>query len=286
MVSTNGTAARGIEIHGVAKVFARKGPDKRRHAFRVLDDISLRIEPHEFVAVIGPSGCGKTTLLRIVAGLMRQDAGSVRVDGRPVTGPGDERAVVFQQPALLPWADVLTNIAFGLKMQGMPAQRRLRRAAELVELVGLRGFEQSLPRQLSGGMQQRVGLARALAVDPRYLLMDEPFGSLDEITRRGMQAELARIWARQEKAAMFITHNVEEAVILSDRVVVMGARPGRVVADIPVELPRPRSHDQERTPEFQSIRDRVWDVITTWSDEARAAEPAEPTPDEPQRVEG
>ncbi|HEX5451535.1 MAG TPA: ABC transporter ATP-binding protein [Candidatus Limnocylindrales bacterium] len=266
---------RGIVIDGVVKLFTRRRSAGGGRVLRALEDVSFTIRPHEFVAVIGPSGCGKTTLLRIVAGLVRADAGAVMVDGRPIAGPGGERAMVFQQPSLLPWADVMTNVAFGLKIQGASRSDRLARAEALVGLVGLAGFERSLPRELSGGMQQRVGLARALAVDPRYLLMDEPFGSLDEITRRGMQAELMRIWARQEKAAMFVTHSVDEAVILSDRVVVLSPRPGRVVRDITVDLPRPRDHAVERSPRFLALRDEVWGAISDWQDRAAAAAPAD-----------
>jgi NitT/TauT family transport system ATP-binding protein len=169
--------------------------------------------------------------------------------------------VVFQQPALLPWADVVGNVSFGLKLRGVAKAARVAKAQTLIDLVGLSGFERSLPRQLSGGMQQRVGLARALAVDPSYLLMDEPFGSLDEITRRVLQAELMRIWSQQEKGAMFITHSVDEAIILSDRVIVMSARPGRIVMDLKVNLERPRSHDEERSSEFLAIREAIWEAI-------------------------
>jgi NitT/TauT family transport system ATP-binding protein len=258
-------SASGIDIQGTSKIFARRGADGRTGALRVLDDVSFHIDPHEFVAVIGPSGCGKTTLLRMVAGLERFDAGTILVDDRPVTGPGDERAMVFQHASLLPWLDVISNIAFGLKLRGISRTDRFEHAGRLLDLVGLTGFEHSYPKELSGGMQQRVGLARALAVDPSYLLMDEPFGSLDEITRRGMQTELMQIWSKQRKAAMFVTHSVDEAVILSDRVVVLSARPGRVVADIAIDLPRPRSHAQESSPEFVAARERVWSTIEAWS---------------------
>jgi ABC-type nitrate/sulfonate/bicarbonate transport system ATPase subunit len=197
----------------------------------------------------------------MVAGLTRPDDGSILVDGRPVTGPGNERAMVFQNAALLPWADVTTNIALGLKLRGVDRRTRLARAQEVIDLVALTGFEGALPRELSGGMQQRVGLARALVVDPAYLLMDEPFGSLDEITRRGMQAHLLKVWATQEKAAVFVTHSVDEAIILSDRIVVMSPRPGRIVADMPVRLPTPRTHALETSPEFVSVRAQVWEAL-------------------------
>jgi NitT/TauT family transport system ATP-binding protein len=171
--------------------------------------------------------------------------------------------MVFQDYALLPWADALTNVAFGLKLRGMGKEQRLARAQELLELVGLEGFEHSLPKQLSGGMQQRIGLARALAVEPQILLMDEPFGSLDEISRRGMQVELLRIWEQHKKTAVFVTHSVDEAVFLSDRVVVMTARPGRIAAVLSVDLPRPRSRDMEESAPFGDIRAAVWRALGT-----------------------
>jgi ABC-type nitrate/sulfonate/bicarbonate transport system ATPase subunit len=239
-----------VSLRGVTKRFRGEHP--------ALQDVSLSVERSEFVSVVGPSGCGKTTLLRMVAGLIRPDAGDVEVGGHPVTRPGPDRAVVFQNAALLPWLDVLGNVEFGLKLKKLSRAERTKVALELISLVGLAGFERHLPRELSGGMQQRVGLARALAVDPRILLMDEPFGALDEITRRQMQDELLRIWAADRKTTLFVTHSVDEAVILSDRVVVMGSRPGRVIADIAVSLPRPRSREIEQGPQFLALRNEVW----------------------------
>jgi ABC-type nitrate/sulfonate/bicarbonate transport system ATPase subunit len=197
----------------------------------------------------------------MIAGLTKPDDGAVYVDGREVRGPGQERAMVFQSAALLPWADVTANVAIGLKLRGIGRDERSARAQEAIDLVALTGFERALPRELSGGMQQRVGLARALVVDPAYLLMDEPFGSLDEITRRGMQAHLLKIWATQAKGAVFVTHSVDEAIILSDRIVVLSARPGRIVADMPVPLPTPRTHALESSPEFVAIRAQVWSAL-------------------------
>jgi len=254
---------RGISIRGVHKVFRRRSAASGSggSTFRAVDGVSLDIGPREFVAVIGPSGCGKTTLLRMIAGLTAPDQGAVFVDGREVRGPGNERAMVFQNAALLPWADVVTNVALGLKLRGVDRTTRFARAQEAIELVALNGFERALPRELSGGMQQRVGLARALVVDPAYLLMDEPFGSLDEITRRGMQAQLLKIWSTQEKSAVFVTHSVDEAIILSDRIVIMSPRPGRVIADMRIPLPVPRSHEMEATPEFVAIRAEVWKAL-------------------------
>ena len=253
--------ALGIQVDAVTKRFLRPAAQGEGEIVRALERISFEVRESEFLSIVGPSGCGKSTLLRIMAGLVRPDDGRVLVGGKPVTGPGPERAMVFQEYALLPWADVLSNVAFGLKLRGVPTATRQARARELIELVGLKGCENALPRQLSGGMRQRVSLARALAVDPQVLLMDEPLGSLDEISRRGMQAELLRIWERDKKTAVFVTHSVDEAVFLSDRIVVMGTRPGRVIDVIDVGLPRPRERGIDETPEFARIRASVWGAL-------------------------
>ncbi|MBB5790210.1 ABC transporter ATP-binding protein [Jiangella mangrovi] len=246
-----------VEISGVGRTFASRG--RRGQGDHVaLADVSLSIRRSEFLVIVGPSGCGKTTLLRMVAGLTKATTGTITIGGRPIEGPGPDRSMVFQQAALLPWLSVTDNVAFGLRMQGLSVKERTARAAELIELVGLQGFDQHLPRELSGGMQQRVGLARALAVDPKILLMDEPFGALDEITRRQLQGELLRIWAADQKTSLFVTHSVEEAVLLADRVVIMGTNPGRIVAEIAVGLPRPRTKDVTQTAEFQELRNEVW----------------------------
>ena len=247
-----------IEVQLVSKQFLRRSAAGDMEELNVLDGVSLTIQDREFVSIIGPSGCGKTTLLRMLAGMVRPGQGRVLVAGQEVRGPGPERAMVFQDYALLPWADAVTNVAFGLKLRGVGKEERTARALELVQLVGLAGFEHSLPKQLSGGMQQRIGLARALAVEPQILLMDEPFGSLDEISRRGMQLELLRIWEQRKKTAVFVTHSVDEAVFLSDRIVVMSARPGRVAAVLAVDLPRPRSREMEESKEFGDMRAAVW----------------------------
>jgi NitT/TauT family transport system ATP-binding protein len=252
----------GIRIEALSKRYFRPASDRSGvELLHVLDGVALELRPHEFVSLIGPSGCGKTTLLRMIAGLVKPDDGRVLVGSRAVTGPGPERAMVFQDFALMPWASVLDNVAFGLKLRGTPRAERERRARELIEMVGLAGFEKSVPRQLSGGMQQRVGLARALAVDPQILLLDEPFGALDEISRRIMQDELIRIWETEKKTAVFVTHSVEEAVFLSDRIVVMTARPGRIAETIEVGLPRPRTRDMEQTARFMDVRARVWSAL-------------------------
>lgn len=253
-------AGRALQVQHLTKLFFQQTP-RGWGGLLVLDDVSFDVEEQEFVAILGPSGCGKTTLLRMLAGMARPEQGRVVVLGQEIRGPGPERAMVFQDYALLPWADALTNVAFGLKLRGVGKEQRLARARELLQLVGLKGFERSLPKQLSGGMQQRIGLARALAVEPQILLMDEPFGSLDEISRRDMQLELLRIWGQNRKTAVFVTHSVDEAVFLSDRIVVMSARPGRVAAALTVDLPRPRSRDMEETKAFGDIRAAVWQEL-------------------------
>jgi NitT/TauT family transport system ATP-binding protein len=247
-----------IEITGLGKTFPARGKDAPVEA---LKDVTLSINDGEFVTVLGPSGCGKTTLLRMVAGLIRGDSGTINIDGQRVTGPGPERAMVFQSIALMPWGTVLANVAFGLKLRGVPRSEREAKAMELLDLVGLTGFENRLPGELSGGMQQRVGLARALAVDPKILLMDEPFGALDEQTRRLLQEELLQIWETTRKTVIFITHSMEEAVLLGDRIVLMSPRPGRIVDVLPVPLPRPRAAtvDQiEGSAEFAAITAQLW----------------------------
>lgn len=257
------SSQRDLRIHitDVEKRYVRRSRGKKPEVLQVLSNVNLTVRPSEFVCIVGPSGCGKTTLLRIVAGLVAPDGGEVTVGDTKVTGPGRDRAVVFQDFALLPWANVVTNIAYGLKLRGDSKESRIRRAEELVNLVGLTGFEHSLPHELSGGMKQRVGLARALAVEPKVLLMDEPLGSLDEISRRSMQEELLRVWESDRKTAIFVTHSVEEAVFLADRVVVMKASPGRIAEVVDIDLPRPRTRDIENSKEFLNARNRVWQSL-------------------------
>jgi len=247
-----------IDFDHVHKTFPARGGDAPVDA---LKDVSLQISDGEFITVLGPSGCGKTTLLRILAGLEHWDDGDVRVDGVSVVGPGPERAMVFQGFSLLPWARVIDNVAFGLEIRGVPKAEREARAERLIEMVGLTGFERRLPGELSGGMQQRVGLARALAVEPQILLMDEPFGALDEQTRRLLQEELLRIWEVTRKTVIFITHSMEEAVLLGDRIVLMSPRPGRIVeiVDVPLARPRASSVDSiEGSAEFAAITADLW----------------------------
>jgi ABC-type nitrate/sulfonate/bicarbonate transport system ATPase subunit len=244
-----------ITVRDVRKTFpARNG----NAATLALQDVNLAVGTDEFVSVVGPSGCGKTTLLRMIAGLALPDAGAVEIDGLPVTGPGPDRAVVFQQFALLPWATVTDNIAFGLELRGMERAERLAIAGDLIHAMGLRGFERHYPRQLSGGMQQRVGLARALAVNPAILLMDEPFASVDAQTRRTLQEDLLRLAERSRKTIVFVTHDIDEAVRLADRVVLMSPRPGRIVESLPVPLPRPRPDDLDQAPEAIRLKVYLW----------------------------
>ena len=239
-----------------------------RHDVPVFAGLDLQVHDGEFLCVIGPSGCGKTTLLRMIAGLVRPERGVVEVGGRPVEGPGQDRGMVFQDHALLPWADVLTNVAFGLELRGMPREERLHRARQLVSSVGLAGFERSYPHQLSGGMQQRVGLARALAVNPSILLMDEPFGSLDSQTRRQLQEELLHLQLTHRKTVVFVTHSVDEAVRLGDRIVLLSRRPSRVETCVDVPLSRPRPSGLDSFAPFVEMKRDLWERL-----KAQAAEP-------------
>lgn len=225
--------------------------------FTALQDVSFTIPDGEFASLIGPSGCGKTTLLKIVAGLQPASSGQIEVDGKKIAAPGPDRALVFQNFVLLPWSDVITNAAFGLEARGVGKAERLERAAAELAKVGLTGFEHHLPHELSGGMQQRVGIARALAVDPRILLMDEPFGALDALTRRVMQRDLAALWSEDgnDRTGIFVTHSMEEAVFLSDRIILMNTRPGRVDDVIEVPFPRTRTDEVTRSSEYRDFVD-------------------------------
>jgi len=233
-----------------------------------LRDIDVDIERGGFVSVVGPSGCGKTTFLRIVAGLEPASGGEVLIDGRVVTRPGGDRGFVFQSDSLLPWRTVLANALIGPEVAGRAGEAERRRTLDLLKLVGLDGFEDYYPRQLSGGMRQRVNLARALAIDPDILLMDEPFASLDAQTREIMQTELLRIWEQGRKTVLFVTHQIDEAVFLSDRVVVFARRPGRLQESVTIDLPRPRPLAIKRTPEFVRYVDHIWRLI---EDDVRAS---------------
>jgi NitT/TauT family transport system ATP-binding protein len=226
-----------------------------------VDDVNLEIARGEFVTIVGSSGCGKTSFLYAIDGLLPISGGQILVQGQAIHGPGRDRAVVFQEFALFPWRSVLSNIAFGLEIRKISKAERLAKARALVELVGLSGFENRFPHELSGGMRQRVGIARALAIEPEILLMDEPFGALDAQTRETMQEELLRIWQRTGKTVIFVTHDIDEAIYLADRVVVMSARPGRIREIVPVDLSRPRRADVKADPRFVEMRQHLWHLL-------------------------
>jgi NitT/TauT family transport system ATP-binding protein len=262
MTSTSSVTPK-LELSEISMLYSQRG-----QRFAALRDVSLQIQKGEFIAIVGASGCGKTTLLRIVDGLIKPTLGQVCVDGQLVTRPGPDRGFVFQQDALFPWRTVLDNIIFGLEVQGKKKREALQRADELVRLVGLTGFEQHFPHELSGGMRQRANLARALTIDPDILLMDEPFASLDAQTRELMQSELLRVWRSNRKTVMFVTHQIDEAVYLADRVVVMTSRPGQVKAILEVDIARPRDLMVKRTPRFLELVDVIWKMI---EEEVKAA---------------
>lgn len=247
-----------VEARGVGKVYA---DTQTGSEFRALEGVDLQLTEGEFLSIIGPSGCGKTTLLKMIGGLVSYDEGELLVGGDPVTGPGRDRAVVFQNFALLPWMTVLENAGFGLRLRGVSRSERDRVSMDYIQMVGLQGFEGMYPRQLSGGMQQRVGLARALAVDPAILLMDEPFGSVDAQTRNVLQSDLLAVWERSSKSVVFVTHAMDEAVFLSDRVVVMQKSPGRVIEIVDVDLPRPRTDQTRSSPRFVELSAHLWDLL-------------------------
>jgi NitT/TauT family transport system ATP-binding protein len=227
-----------------------------------LQDINLEVEQGEFMVIVGPSGCGKSTLLDLLAGLTEPNSGQILLDGRPITGPNLDRGIVFQQYALFPWKTALANVEFGLETKGVPKKERKETAQEFIRLVGLAGFESRYPHELSGGMKQRIAIARSLAYDPEVLLMDEPFAALDAQTRETLQSELLHIWEATKKTIIFITHGIEEAVYLGQRVAVMTSRPGRIkeVIDVPFES-RASEEDLRSNPEFVRIRHQIWDLL-------------------------
>ena len=228
---------------------------------QVFDDISFEVYPSEFISLVGPSGCGKTTFLRILDGLIPRDAGDILLDGKAVIKPGPDKGFVFQDSSLLLWRTVIDNVILGLELQGLDKKESRKKAENYIAMVGLKGFEQHYPHELSGGMQQRVNLARALIVDPEILLMDEPFASLDAQTREIMQAELLKMWRQTRKTVIFVTHQIEEAIYLSDRVVVFSARPAKIREIVKVDLPRPRSLTVKRSKEFLDRADHIWNLI-------------------------
>ena len=226
-----------------------------------LDNINLQVEDGEFVTIVGPSGCGKTTFINLCDGLLKPTAGHITIDGKQVTGPGNDRGMVFQDSCLMPWRTVFKNVIFGLECQGLDNGEGQERARNFIKLVGLQGFEDHYPHELSGGMQQRCNLARALTVDPKILIMDEPFAALDAQTREIMQLELLRIWNEARKTILFITHQINEAIYLADRVIVFGARPGKVKQTIKINIPRPRGLAVKRSKEFLEYEDKLWNMI-------------------------
>jgi len=252
----------GVErVANVTVKLAITNLSKRFGTLDVLRKISVDIEEGEFISIAGPSGCGKTTFLRIVGGLEKACSGEVRLDGQIIDRPGANRGFVFQQDNLLPWRNVMSNAEIGPEIGGYRNAEQRKGTLELLKLVGLAGFEKYYPRQLSGGMRQRVNLARALAVNPAILLMDEPFAALDAQTREIMQTELLRIWEQGRKTVLFVTHQIDEAVYLSDRVLVFGRRPGHIREIVPIDLPRPRALGLKRTPEFIRYVDHIWTLI-------------------------
>ncbi|OJY02814.1 MAG: ABC transporter ATP-binding protein [Rhizobiales bacterium 62-17] len=242
-----------LRIAHVEKTYATKDGQ----AIHALKDVNLDIGKGEFISIVGPSGCGKTTLLKILAGILRRSSGDIAMQGRDLNGPSRELGVVFQAPVLLPWRTVLQNVMVPVEVQKRERTSFEQRARQLLAMVGLSGFENKYPTELSGGMQQRVGICRALVHDPSFLLMDEPFGALDAMTREQMNEELQRIWTESRKTVLLVTHSIPEAVYLADRVVVMTPRPGRIVDIIPVDLPRPRTLAMHNTPEFGRFVARI-----------------------------
>lgn len=246
----------GVDIRNVSKRFQH-----HQGVVEILRNVSIGVEEGEFVSLVGRSGCGKTTLLRIVGGFVRPDTGSVLVDQVPVSGPGSDRGMLFQQPMLFPWLTVLDNTLFGPRAEGTFTASTKERALELLGIVGLAGFEFHYPKQLSGGMMHRAAFARAMMVDPKVLLMDEPFGALDALTRAGMQQFLLDLWERRRFTVVLVTHDVEEAVLLSDRVAVMASQPGELVELIPIPLPRPRTYEISESAEFVDLKRRVRQAV-------------------------
>jgi len=250
----DGRALR-LRVAGVAYTY------EGRRLTRALDGMTLDVRDNEFVAIVGPVGCGKTTLLRIVAGFLRPAKGVVLCDGAPVTAPGRERGYVFQEDAIFPWMTVQENLEFGLLAKGLGATARAAITRELIGLIGLQGFERAYPKELSAGMAKMVEVARVLATDPAILLLDEPFGALDAQTRARMQDELSALWEKRKKTVLLVTHDVDEAIALADRIVVFSARPARVKADLEIDLARPRTLETRLSPAFAAIKRAVWSEL-------------------------
>lgn len=244
------------------KLIECKGVEKSFHVpegeHQVVTDFHMDAHENEFICLFGPGQCGKTTLINLIAGFELPNAGTISVDGKPVTGPGPDRGVVFQNIVLFPWLTVMGNVEYGLKMAGVPKKERQERAQKYIDLVGLQGFEQSFPVQISGGMKQRVGIARAYCIEPRVMLMDEPFGALDAQTRYLMQEELQRIWQTEKRTIIFVTNNIEEAIYLADRIVVLSNCPATVKKEYVIDLPRPRKYT---SPEFLALRKEITEIV-------------------------
>lgn len=245
-----------IEISGVTQEF-----EKKDGKFLALDTVNLNVEQNEFICVVGPSGCGKTTLLNIIAGLCKPTTGTVKVRGELVTGPGKGKGVVFQQYALYPWLTVEKNVEFGMRMKGVPKAERAEIAKKYIDLVGLSKFAKAYPKELSGGRKQRVAIARAYATAPEVLLMDEPFGALDAQTRAQLQENLLKTWEQERKTCFFITHDVEEAVLLATKIIIMSAGPGHITEIVPVTLPYPRTQQTKLTSEFNELKNQIWNKV-------------------------
>jgi ABC-type nitrate/sulfonate/bicarbonate transport system ATPase subunit len=265
-----------MRTEDVVSFLSIRGVERRFDRTLALQATDLDVAENDFITVLGPSGCGKSTLLRIVAGLDHQTAGEVLLEGRRIEGPGADRGMVFQSYTLFPWLTVRDNVCFGLRERGLPRAEQLAQADAFLAKVGLRGFEHHFPKQLSGGMQQRVAIARALANDPRMLLMDEPFGALDHQTRELMQELLLGIWEAQRKTVLFVTHDIDEAVFMGSRVVVMSARPGRIKLDRVVPLSHPRHYSIKTTPEFAQIKAELTEAVRVEVLAAQAASAALP----------
>lgn len=245
-----------VKIDNVVKKYSGRNGE-----MVALNGVSLDIHENEFVCVVGPSGCGKSTLLNIIAGLHEPTSGQVLVDGQAVSGPGPDRGVVFQQYALFPWLTVQKNVEFGLKLQGMSQDKVEQEAKKYIKMVDLEQFAQSYPKELSGGMKQRVAIARAYAINPKVLLMDEPFGALDAQTRTQLQTELLKTWEKEQKTCFFITHDVEEAIILAQRVIIMSARPGRIKEVVEINIPYPRTQETKMSKEFLDLKNHIWSQV-------------------------
>ncbi|MFE7742016.1 ABC transporter ATP-binding protein [Nocardia sp. NPDC057455] len=275
------TTATKLSLNGVRKQFAVRGSEER---FTAVEDISLELREGEFLVLVGPSGSGKSTLLDLLGGLSKPTSGEILLDGKPITGPGLDRGIVFQQYALLPWRTARSNIEFGLEAKGLRRKVRRELADHYLELVGLSGFGDRYPHELSGGMKQRVAIARSLAFDPEVLLMDEPFAALDAQTRESLQDELLRIWRATGKTVLFITHGIDEAVYLGQRVAVLTSRPGRIKAIVDVEIDRDTDDDIRSSERFRDYRHEIWTLLHSEVQRAASLE-LESLSDQPAEIE-